>query len=322
VSRTDREPPTVVRRADLSVVARRFANPDAFVVPFDRPAWHDPSVAANFASYLRVYEPLTAFDRDLQVYWRRYVKEGRAVAPADGPVRQRTAVLEALGAGWSRLPDLPEDAYVLETEDTLLVCPWNLRVRIAEAALNARDGVPPVLADAFVPAKLAGIAKTIVDDWRNGARVLEHGMPRVHEQIATWGIPLRWFIFIDLSERELDLEPGRRTLRYRTEISRARRRAHRAHSVLRKALGAAPVTEAVEEGARWLEEFHPRSIVELDYGGLVGLISDEDLRADDSPGLIAAGLAALSRGETDAAAEIYEQIVARWREVELLERSN
>jgi len=279
-------------------------------------------VAANFASYLRVYEPLTAFDRDRQVYWRRYVKDGRAITPADGPIRQRSAVLEALGAGWSRLPDLPEDAYVMETDETLLVCPWNLRVRIAEAALTARDGVPPVLADAFVPAKLAGLAKTVVEDWRSGSRVLEHGMPRVHEQIATWGIPLRWFVFIDLSEREIVLEPGMRTLRYRTEISRARRRAHRAHSVLRKTLGAVPVTEAVEEGARWLEEFHPRSIVELDYGGLVNLLPDEDLREDDSPGLIAAGLAALSRGETDAATEIYEQIVAKWRAVQLLERCN
>lgn len=285
-------------------------------------AWHDPSVRFNFASYLRIYEPLTAFDRERQVYWRRYVKEGRAIATVDGPVRQRTAVLEALGAGWSRLPDLPEDAYVLETDDTLLVCPWNLRVRIAEAALTARDGVPPVLADAFVPAKLAGLAKTVVEDWRSGSRVLEHGMPRVHEQIATWGVPLRWFVFVDLSERELTLEAGMRTLRYRTEISRARRRANRAHSVLRKALGSVPVTEAVEEGARWLEEFHPRSIVELDYGGLVDLLPDEDLQADDSPGLVAAGLAALSRGETDAAAETYEQIVARWRIVQLLERSN
>ena len=43
-------------------------------------------VAANFASYLRVYEPLTAFDRDRQVYWRRYVKDGRAITPADGPI--------------------------------------------------------------------------------------------------------------------------------------------------------------------------------------------------------------------------------------------
>jgi hypothetical protein len=230
--------------------------------------------------------------------------------------------MEALGAGWTRLPDLPEDAYIMETEDTLLICPWNLRVRVAEAALTARDGVPAVLADAFVPPILAGLARTVVEDWRNGSHVLERGMPRVHEQIATWGIPLRWFVFVDLSERELTLEPGNRSLTYRTEISKARRRAHRAHAVLRKALGNVPVTEAVEEGARWLEEFHPRSVVELDYGGLANLLPDDTLQQDDSPGLITAGLAALSRGEADVASATYEQIVARWREIQLLERSN
>jgi hypothetical protein len=279
-------------------------------------------VPSNFAAYLRVYEPLTAFDRELQVYWRRYVKEGRAIGTLDGPRQQRTAVMEALGAGWTRLPDLPEDAYIMETEDTLLICPWNLRVRVAEAALTARDGVPAVLADAFVPPILAGLARTVVEDWRNGSHVLERGMPRVHEQIATWGIPLRWFVFVDLSERELTLEPGNRSLTYRTEISKARRRAHRAHAVLRKALGNVPVTEAVEEGARWLEEFHPRSVVELDYGGLANLLPDDTLLQDDSPGLITAGLAALSRGEADVASATYAQIVARWREIQLLERSN
>ncbi len=275
-----------------------------------------------FASYLRVYEPLTAFDRERQIFWRRYVKEGRAVAPLDGPGRQRTAVLEALGAGWTRLPDLPDEAYVLEADDTLLVCPWNLRLRVAEAALHARDGVPSVLADAFVPPVLAGQAKAIVDDWRSGARVLERGVPRVHEQVATWGVPLRWFVFVDIDERELTVRSDRRTLRYRTEISKARRRAHRGVSVLRKSLGDAPITEAVEEGARWLEEFHPRSVVELDYGGLVNLLPDETLTADDSPGLVAAGLAALSRSDADGASEAYEKLVARWRAVQLLERCN
>lgn len=275
-----------------------------------------------FASYLRVYEPLTAFDRDRQIFWRRYVKEGRAVAPLEGPGRQRSAVIEALGAGWTRLPDLPEEAYVLEADDTLLVCPWNLRVRVAEAALSARDGVPPVLADAFVPPVLAGQAKAVVEDWRSGARVLEHGVPRLHEQIATWGVPLRWFVFVDPEERELTTRPDRRVLRYRTEISKARRRASRGLSVLRKTVGDAPITEAVEEGARWLEEFHPRSVVELDYGGLVDLLSDDALAADDSPELVAAGLGGLSRGDTEAATEAYEKLVARWRAVQLLERCN
>lgn len=275
-----------------------------------------------FASYLRVYEPLTAFDRERQVFWRRYVREGRAVAPVEGPVRQRTAVLEALGAGWTRLPDLPDEAYVLESDETLLVCPWNLRVRVAEAALSARDGVPSVLADAFVPPVLAGQAKAVVDDWRSGARVLEQGVPRVHEQIATWGVPLRWFVFIDAGERELTLREHRRTLRYRTEISKARRRAHRAVSVLRKSIGDVPVTQAVEEGARWLEEFHPRSMVELDYGGLVDLLPADALAGDDSPDLVAAGLAGLARGDAEGATEAYEKLVARWRAVQLLERCN
>jgi len=282
----------------------------------------DRGVPSMFASYLRVYEPLVAFDRDRQLYWRRYVKEGRAVAPSDGPGRQRTAVLEALGAGWTRLPDLPDEAYVLEADDTLLVCPWNLRIRVAEAALTARDGVPSVIADAFVPPALAGLAQTVVDDWRSGDRVLERGMPRVHEQVATWGVPLRWFAFVDLEERELSLRPGRRVLRYRTEMSKARRRAHRAHAVLRRAIGEAPITSAVEETARWLEEFHSRSVVELDYGGLVSLLADDVLREDDSPGLVAAGLAGVARGDADAATEAYETLVERWRAVQLLERCN
>jgi len=279
-------------------------------------------VPSLFASYLRVYEPLAAFDRERRLYWRRYVREGRAIGPLEGPGRQRIAVLEALGANWTRLPDLPDEAYVLEADDTLLVCPWNLRVRVAEAALTARDGVPGVIADAFVPPRFAGLAKSVVDDWRSGNRVLEHGLPRVHEQVTTWGVPLRWFGFVDLTERELSLRPGRRVLRYRTEIAKARRRANKASAVLRRGIGDAPITSAVEETARWLEQFHPRSVVELDYGGLVSLLSDDALREDDSPGLVAAGLGAVARGDGEAATEAYEKLVDRWRAVRLLERYN
>jgi hypothetical protein len=268
-----------------------------------------------FAAYLRVYEPLSAFDRDQRRYWQRYVREGRAVAPGEGPQRQRNAVIEALGPSWTRLPDLPDDAYVLESEGSPLVCPWSLRVRVAEAALHARDGVPPVIADAFVPPGFAGLARTVVEDWRSGPR-------RLHEQVATWGVPLRWFVFVDARERQL-WTGNRRGLRYRTAIAKARRRAQRGVAVLRRSVGEdAAITEAVEDGARWLDEFHPESVVELDYGGLVDLFGDEQLADDDSPSLVAAGLAGLARGDADAAAEAYEQLVNRWRDVQLLERSN
>jgi hypothetical protein len=272
-------------------------------------------VPSLFASYLRVYEPLSAFDRDEQRYWRRYVRDGRAVAPGDGPDRQRTTVMEAIGPGWSRLPDLPREAYVLEQDDTLLICPWSLRVRVAEAALHARSGIPAVLADAFVPPALAGLAQSVLEDWR-----AEPG--RLHEQVATWGVPLRWFVFVDGSERRLRTDQVR-VLSYQTPIGKALARAHHGLTVLRRSVGEdAAITEAVAEGTQWLSEFHPESVVELDYGGLVDLFSDEILAADDSPELVAEGLAGLERGDAEAATEAYEKLVERWRSVQLLERSN
>jgi hypothetical protein len=279
-------------------------------------------VPALSASYLRVYEPLSAFDKQRQMYWRGYVHDGRAVTLAEGPGRQRTAVLEALGAHWSRLPDLPDDAYVLQSGEHTLICPWNLRVRVAEAALEARNGVPQILADAFVPPALVGVARTVVADWNSLSRVTSYGAPRQHEQVATWNVPLRWFVLVGDEERELSLEPGRRVLRFRTEISKARRRVHRALSVLRRSLGDVPISEAVEECARWLEEFHSRSIVELDYGGLAEMLPDEVLTGDDSPSLVAAGLAALATGDADGATSAYERLIERWRAVQLLERCN
>lgn len=269
----------------------------------------------QFAAYLRVYEPLAAFDHDRQRYWRRYVGEGRAVTPGEGPQRQRAAVMAGLGSGWTRLPELPDDAYVLETDGAVLVCPWSLRLRVAEAALHARDGVPEVIADAFVPPTLAGRAQEVMNHHDATDR-------RMHEQVSTWGVPLRWFVFVDPAERQLSTAAGGRQLRYRTAISKARRRANRGAAVLRKSVGDAPITEAVEEGARWLDEFHSRSVLELDYGGLVDLLSDDQLTGDDSPELVADGLAGLARGDADAATEAYEKLVTRWQAIQLLERAN
>jgi hypothetical protein len=270
-------------------------------------------VPTQFAAYLRVYEPLTAFAPDRQRFWRRYAAEGRAIGPDDGPGRQRTVVMEALGAGWSRLPELPEEAYIMGPEDAVLVCPWNLRKRVAQAALQARDGVPQVLADAFVPPALAGIAQNVVASGDDEERM--------HEQVATWGVPLRWFVLFSPGER--DLTTGKpRTLRFRAEIGKSRQRVHKGLRVLRRALGDVPITESLRDTARWLEQFHPGSMVELDYGGLIDLLSDDALLNDDSVELVATGLAGLAQDDGAGATAAYEKLVQRWRAIQLLERSN
>jgi hypothetical protein len=46
------------------------------------------------------------------------------------------------------------------------------------------------------------------------------------------------------------------------------------------------------------------------------------LSQDDSPALVAKGLAALAKGDADAATVAYEELVERWRAIQLLERCN
>jgi len=78
--------------------------------------------------------------------------------------------------------------------------------------------------------------------------------------------------------------------------------------------GSAPAALwEIDEVGRWLEEFHPRALVELDYGGLVHLIGDEALRADQSVAEVAAAVTGLETGELELAIAMYQRLRTRWR---------
>jgi len=175
--------------------------------------------------------------------------------------------------------------------------------------------------------------------------------PRVYIQGSTWSVPPIWFVPFAPTERWLVLgtsserETSRpatasatRTLIYATTMAQARRRVARALATVRRvpaqvARGpgeephqAAPATAdlerasvALEEIGRWLEEFHPHSVVELDYGGLVQLLDDDALRADQSVAEVSAAVSALASREYELAAAMYQRLRARWRDLEAVE---
>ena len=78
-------------------------------------------------------------------------------------------------------------------------------------------------------------------------------------------------------------------------MAQASRRAARALQVIRRHVGEVRHRSRSRTSARWLEEFHPHSLVELDYGGLVHLMDDETLQADQSVAELAAALTGLER---------------------------
>jgi hypothetical protein len=82
------------------------------------------------------------------------------------------------------------------------------------------------------------------------------------------------------------------------------------------------VSVALEEIGRWLEEFHPHSLVELYYGGLVHILDDAALRADESVGEVAAAITGMETGQAELAVAMHKRVVARWRVVRALESAN
>ena len=78
------------------------------------------------------------------------------------------------------------------------------------------------------------------------------------------------------------------------------------------ASAARPRRGGLAEVGRWLEEFHPYSPVELDYGGLVHLVSDDALCGDQSVAEIRAAIDGAAGGEWELTAAMYMRAHNRW----------
>ncbi|MFD0147255.1 MULTISPECIES: hypothetical protein [unclassified Streptomyces] len=285
------------------------------------------SVLVPYASYLRVYEPLGAFPEPERGHWARYA--GRAETPtAQDELRRSLADL---------LPTPPVpvpvhesgDAFVAHVDGVVVVCPWRTRLRgwlALEELGRARDADParslpgPVL-DAMLPPVVRAQVAADHERWRE-----RNPDARPWIRTAVWQVPVRWFTLFADEEREY--EPGdpergaAPVLRYRTPMVQARRRLARALKTLRESIDEGPMTEGLVEIGRWLEEFHPRALVELDYGGLVHVLSPERLAADRSAADAAEGVAALRDGDGEGAGEAYGRLAERWRAVRNLQFAN
>jgi hypothetical protein len=289
----------------------------------------------GYAAHLRVYQPLGALPDAQRAHWQAYVDSGSAVSRPVLMAREHEKAIAAtlavpprvdVGAG-------EEQAYVRHLDGLTYVCPWHLQVRTWSALAEFRSLLPDDLSEAFVPSMVADTAEREYDSW-----VATHPDDRVGIVTSTWQVPIPWLVLFEGEERRLVLGERRttgalsptglaqtgldRALVYLTAMSRARRRCARALAVVRRTFGEGPALDALEELGRWLEDFHPHALVELDYGGLVHLLDDETLAADASVAEVAESLESLAKGDAERAGEIYERVVGRWRAMAALEHAN
>ena len=150
----------------------------------------------------------------------------------------------------------------------------------------------------------------------------DHG---VHVVSTTWTVPLPWFCIVDPGARRVVVatrDAAEREVSWRVAMADARRRVARAHSLSTRTFGDDGPAKVLHDTGRWLEQFHPHSAVELDYGGLVQLMDDEQLVGDTSAEDVHTIVDAIEEGDAQEMAARFDKLREFWGALAIRERFN
>lgn len=268
-----------------------------------------------YASYLRVYEPLSALSnatREALAHELETVSD-----PVTTWVSEQTAVLNrtvaspAIGVhdGHSYAP------YVLRLSGRSYYCPADMPLRSWLSLTSLIDNVGDVNVQLlFPPESIAGADETFLS-WR---RAHPEAVPHVRQ--TTWGVPRTWFVLVTAKERELYDAGAFISIRYRTPVVEARRRLAGAATVL-EVIDESDLMEELADLGHWLESFDDGSWLEVDYAGVAQYLG-EDIDADCSADDVQEALRCLRTSDWSRAGEAYRRFEARWRAVNAHERAN
>ncbi|WP_345698328.1 hypothetical protein [Kitasatospora terrestris] len=286
------------------------------------------SVQPPYSAHLRVYEPLSAWPEPERSHWRAYAAERGPDAEDREPVagaalaEQREALAELLARTPRALPEQESgQAFVRLLEGTLYVCPRTTRLRSWQALEELHRELPAHLLDTVLPPAVRAAAEADRQAWW-----ADHPDARPWILSSRWEVPVGWFLPFGEEDRQYVPQgegepPTAPALFYLTPMVQARRRVARGYRVLKEQVPRGPLVRGAERVGRWLEEFHPRSLVELDYGGLVHLLGDR-LAGERSVAELADGLGALRAGDGAAALRAYESLTGRWRKLLALRQAS
>jgi len=298
-----------------------------------------PAVLRPFVAYLRVYEPLSAFDSPFADQLRT-VGERAQLRRAVAGQREREVWLRSLISrpAWSLPGELPDgrpapnnardvlmiDAADVPTDGTTaagpgpLFCPLDVLPRSAAALVGFLSTAHPVLRDAAFAGAADGARARATDLLAEPSRGV------VHVVSTTWTVPLPWFVIVDPTRRHIVVatqEDPRRQVSWLATMGDARSRVARAHELAVGTFGADQgPAKVLSDTGEWLRNFHPNSAVELDYGGLVQLLDDTALLEDTSAEDVHAILDSIESGDAGQVAKRFERLREFWSDLAIRER--
>ena len=265
-----------------------------------------------YVASLRVYEPLTVFDKQNQNRWSQISSITPTGTDEQNRALRRVIVTEP--------PALKLDgAHILEIDNKKYIAPWSTAARCWAALDDFKSSMPITISSFFLP-------KEIENALLLNSESIEDKVS--HIITATWSIPPRWFALFEPSDQIRGTnDEGAYTI-LRTSILNAKQRCLFAHQSVVNAFGNGPIEQEIADLLEWLSIFDANSIVECDYGGLA-IYLEKSLIESGQPGLnadtsiedVARSLAGLAVGDGALAGQGYERLVTRWRRVAAFEQA-
>jgi len=263
-----------------------------------------------YVASLRIYEPLSAFEPADRLRWQD-LKVDENSKRNEQEMALRRLVFPEPPAG------RPDGAHILEINGLRYVSPWSTATRCWAALDDFKESLPSSVTPYFVPRSLEDVITAGVD-------LMEDRVP--HILTENWVIPPRWFSLFMPEERIRGEDEDGLFCILRATIADAKARTEVAHQTVRNAFGEGSVEAEIEHLLEWLDMFHNKSMVELDYGGLANyldhgmrLAGEEGLAADSSVEDVLLSLSGLAAGDGQMAGQGYERLVSRWRIVQSFE---
>lgn len=263
-----------------------------------------------YVASLRVYEPIESFKPDDQSRWSR-LENNYLTVRDEQLISLKRSIL-------SQPPKItPDGAHCLYFEGKSYVAPWSTAARCWSAFDDLKNSLPSPVIKFFIPQNI----ENSIMSFRDG---IEDKVS--HILTSNWNIPPRWFALFTPEERSRgENRDGHYTI-LRTAISNAKSRCRFTHQTVLSAFGEGVVEGEIGELLNWLEIFHEKSIIELDYGGLATYLNSQlidngeiGLAADTSIEDVNTSIAGLASSDGALAAMGYEKLVSRWRRVSILE---
>ncbi|MDQ1292658.1 MAG: hypothetical protein QG608_538 [Actinomycetota bacterium] len=269
------------------------------------------------ATWLRVYEPETAFPRSRWERWGTLLEGGDTPKQVNARA-DRAQLLTSWSGLLGRLPSTlvsDDPVRMLRREGTLLACPVLDPGPPGPEAATPSPADSPILSAEADPEESGESGESGVARLEAGAQSPSGGNVEGRRRclVKAWDLPIAWMVMVDPEERAKDCPVGQHLI----PMGGARARVARGLRTLRRVLGDSETTMEIAILGRWLEEFHPQGWLEIDGTKVARLVGGED-GVDD----VGWGLECLESGDSTGAAAAYQRIRRRSRMLVSLSRAS